>query len=84
MRRYAPPCCKAVSRPPVFILEAIPMHEEQELLALGYPLEDSITLCNSMRRTGELPNFMDATRVNPNTSARNKKYSFLDFENYSR
>lgn len=34
------------------------MHEERKLIAQGYPLEDAITLCNSMRRTGELSDFM--------------------------
>lgn len=34
------------------------MSEERELLARGYPLEDAITMCHSMRRTGELKELM--------------------------
>lgn len=34
------------------------MNEEQKLLARGYPLEDAVTLCHSMRRTGELAEFI--------------------------
>lgn len=40
------------------------MHEEQKLIACGYPLNDAITLCNSMRRTGELPDFMHEVCAN--------------------
>lgn len=34
------------------------MREEQELIARGYPLEDAVTLCHSLRRSGELSEFM--------------------------
>lgn len=34
------------------------MSEERELLSRGYPLEDAITMCHSMRRTGELKELM--------------------------
>lgn len=37
------------------------MQEEIELLLYGYPLEDAITMCNSLRRTGELSEFMRQT-----------------------
>lgn len=38
------------------------MNEERELIARGYPPEDAITMCNSMRRTGELNDFMAKVR----------------------
>lgn len=34
------------------------MSEERELIARGFPLEDAITMCHSMRRTGELKELM--------------------------
>lgn len=32
--------------------------EERRLLHIGFPLEDAITLCSSMRRDGELETFI--------------------------
>lgn len=32
--------------------------EERRLLHIGFPIEDAITLCDSMRRSGELESFI--------------------------
>lgn len=34
------------------------MYEEQYLIAIGFPLEDALTVCHSMRRCGVLDEFM--------------------------
>lgn len=35
-------------------------HEERRLLSIGFPLEDALALCNSMRRDdGELETFVN-------------------------
>lgn len=34
------------------------MYEEQLLIAKGFPLEDALTVCHSMRRSGMLDEFM--------------------------
>lgn len=36
--------------------------EEQTLILYGWPLPDALSLCHSMRRTGELPAFMARER----------------------
>ena len=35
------------------------MYEEQLLIAKGFPLEDALTVCHSMRRVGTLDQFME-------------------------
>jgi len=34
------------------------MYEEQRLTKLGYPLEDAVSLCHSLRREGTLEEFV--------------------------
>jgi len=35
------------------------MYEEQRLISFGYPLEDALTLCHSLRREGLLEKFIE-------------------------
>lgn len=35
------------------------MHEEQFFISLGCPLEDAVTLCNSLRRDGKMEKFIE-------------------------
>lgn len=35
------------------------MYEEIRLHSLGYPLEDALTLCNSLRKEGALKQFVE-------------------------
>lgn len=34
------------------------MYEEQRLISMGWPLEDALTLCHSLRKENELASFM--------------------------
>lgn len=34
------------------------MNEERRLMALGFPLEDAVTLCHSLRKEGTLEDFV--------------------------
>lgn len=54
------------------------MHEERELIARGIPIEDAITMCNSMRRTGELAEYMRETRAKPHACTCGGKCSCHD------
>lgn len=36
------------------------IYEEQRLISLGWPLEDAVTLCNSLRKEGVLQAFVEA------------------------
>lgn len=57
------------------------MSEERELLARGYPLEDAITMCHSMRRTGELTEFMKRTQPKPHVCTCGGKCNCPDCPN---
>lgn len=84
MRRQTPPCRKACCALLFSFLEVISMYEERELLARGYPLEDAITMCNSMRRTGELDEFIVNTCKKPHVCTCGGKGNCPDCPNLAR
>lgn len=46
-----------------FIFEVTTVYEEQFFISHGCPLEDAVTMCNSMRREGTLEEFVRETRA---------------------
>lgn len=46
------------------------MSEELRLISLGWPLEDALTLCFSLRKEGKLAAFMEAEEARVREEAR--------------